>query len=67
MVTARAGRLSGHHLRDRVGDTQQRLRYGLGEHKPCGGMPDLVLAHTQPWIKHFTNQGHDVPPLAGTT
>jgi hypothetical protein len=29
-------------------------------------MPDFVLAHTQQWIEHFTNQGHDVPPLAGT-
>ena len=27
-------------------------------------MPDFVLAHTQKWLDHFTQQGHRVSPLA---
>lgn len=27
-------------------------------------MPDFVLAHTQKWLDHFTQQGHRASPLA---
>lgn len=49
-----------------MGTSSNTIRPGRGRWADLGelSVPDFVLAHTQKWLDHFTQQGYRASPLA---